>query len=145
MMRQRQMAEPREKRKFPRFAVKKTVICSRYGRQMTMRTLDISLGGLKLEANFDLGVGESMNLSIVTNGTNIPCKGRIVAIEDFKNKVHARLRFARTSDSDFRKLSDYVNSLSRGKGISFKKWVIGGLLILSAFLAYLIMRTYFFR
>ena len=110
-----------------------------------MRTLDISLGGLKLEANFNLGVGESMNLSIVTNGTSIPCKGRIVAIEDFKNKVHARLRFTRASDIDFRKLSDYLNSLSRGKGISFKNWLIGGLLILSAFLAYLIMRTYFFR
>jgi hypothetical protein len=139
------MVDPREKRKFPRFAVTKTVICFRYGRQMTMRTLDISLGGLKLEANFDLGVGESMNLSIVTNGTSIPCKGRIVAIEDFKNKVHARVRFARNSDIDFRRLSDYLNSLSRGKGISFKNWVIGGLLMLSAFLAYLIIRTYFFR
>ena len=139
------MADRREKRKFPRFAVTKTVICSRYGRQMTMRTLDISLGGLKLEANFDLGVGESMNLSIVTNGTSIPCKGRIVAIEDFKNKVHARVRFARNSDIDFQRLSDYLNSLSRGKGISFKNWVIGGLLMLSAFLAYLIIRTYFFR
>jgi hypothetical protein len=145
MRRPRQMAEPREKRKFPRFAITKTVICFRYGRQMTMRTLDISLGGLKLEANFDLGVGESMNLSIVTNGTSIPCKGRIVAIEDFKNKVHARLRFAHASDRDFRRLSDYLNSLSRGKAVSFKKWAIGGLLILSAFLAYLIMRTYFFR
>jgi len=139
------MVDPREKRKFPRFAVTKTVICFRYGRQMTMRTLDISLGGLKLEANFDLGVGESMNLSIVTNGTSIPCKGRIVAIEDFKNKVHARVRFARNSDIDFQRLSDYLNSLSRGKGISFKNWVIGGLLMLSAFLAYLIIRTYFFR
>jgi hypothetical protein len=133
------------KRKFPRFAVTKTVICFRYGRQMTMRALDISLGGLKLEANFDLGVGESMNLVILINGTRIPCKGRIVAIEDFKNKVHARVRFAHASDIDFRKLSDYLNSLSRGKGISFKKWVIGGLLILSAFLVYLIIRTYFFR
>jgi len=110
-----------------------------------MRALDISLGGLKLEANFDLGVGESMNLVILINGTRIPCKGRIVAIEDFKNKVHARVRFARASDSDFRKLSDYLNSLSQGEGISFKKWVIGGLLILSAFLVYLIIRTYFFR
>jgi len=145
MRRQRQITTPREKRKFPRFALKKTVICFRYGRQMTMRALDISLGGLKLEANFDLGVGESMNLVILINGTRIPCKGRIVAIEDFKNKVHARVRFARASDSDFRKLSDYLNSLSQGEGISFKKWVIGGLLILSAFLVYLIIRTYFFR
>ena len=139
------MIDLQEKRKFPRFPLTKPVICFRYGRQMTMRTLDISLGGLKLEANFDLGVGESMNLAILTNGTRIPCKGKILAIEDFKNKVQARLRFAHISDMDFRKLSNYLNSLSRRKGIPFNKWVIGGLFILSAYIAYLIIRTYFFR
>ena len=46
-----------EKRKFPRFPIKKQVVCFRYGKEMVMRTLDISLGGLKLEAPFDLGVG----------------------------------------------------------------------------------------
>ena len=139
------MIDLQEKRKFPRFPLTKPVICFRYGRQMTMRTLNISLGGLKLEANFDLGVGESMNLAILTNGTRIPCKGKILAIEDFKNKVHARLRFAHISDMDFRKLSNYLNSLSRRKGIPFNKWVSGGLFILSAYIAYLIIRTYFFR
>ncbi|MFX0202643.1 MAG: PilZ domain-containing protein, partial [Candidatus Hodarchaeota archaeon] len=54
-----------EKRKFPRFLVTKPVICFRYGRQMTMRTLNVSRGGLKLEANFDLGVGESIDLAIL--------------------------------------------------------------------------------
>ena len=83
-----------EKRKFPRFPVTKPVVCFRYGGQMTMRTLNISLGGLKLEANFDLRAGEAMDLAILINGTRIQCKGRILAIEEFKNKVHARLRFA---------------------------------------------------
>ena len=134
-----------EKRKFPRFIVAKKVVCFRYGREMTMQTLNISLGGLKLEANFDLGVGESMDLAILTNGTRIQCKGRILAIEDFKNKVHARLRFAHTSDMDFWKLSHYLDTLSRGKRKLVQKGVIGGLFILSAYIAYLIIRTYFFR
>ncbi len=132
-----------EKRKFPRFAVAKKVVCFRFGREMTMRTVNISLGGLKLEANFDLGVGESMDLAILTNGTRIQCKGRIVAIEDFKNKIHARLRFAQTSDADFSKLSDYLDTLSRGRGKLAQKWIIAGLVILSAYIAYLIIRTYF--
>jgi len=110
-----------------------------------MRTVNISLGGLKLEANFDLGVGESMELAILTNGTRIQCKGRILAIEDFKNKVHARLRFAQTSDVDFWKLSDYLDTLSRGKGKLAQKWIIAGLVILSAYIAYLIIRAYFLR
>jgi RNA polymerase sigma factor (sigma-70 family) len=76
-----------EKRKFPRFPVKKQVVCFRYGKEMVMRTLDISLGGLKLEAPFDLGVGESM--------------------------VHARVRFDRTSDIDSRKLSNCFRTPSR--------------------------------
>ncbi len=137
--------DPHERRKFPRFAVAKKVVCSRYGREITMRTVDISLGGLKLEANFELGVGESMDLAILTNGTRIQCKGRILAIEDFKNKVHARLCFARTSDMDFWKLSDYLDTLSPGRRRLVRKGVIGGLLILSAYIAYLIIRTYFFR
>ena len=131
-----------DKRKFPRFPVTKLVICSRYGRQMTMRTLNISRGGLKLNANFDLGVGESLDLAILTNGTKIQCRGIILAIEEFNHKVHARLCFARISDVDFKKLCDYLDTLSRGR---FQKWVIGGLFILSAYIAYLILRTYFFQ
>jgi hypothetical protein len=66
-----------EKRRFPRFPVKKQVVCFRYGKEMVMRTLDISLGGLKLEAPFDLGVGESMDFAILADGSKIRGKGRI--------------------------------------------------------------------
>jgi hypothetical protein len=134
-----------EKRKFPRFTATKSAICSRYGKQMTMRTLNISLGGLELEANFDLEVNESIDLVIVTNNTRIRCRGRIVAIEEFKNKVHARLRFTPFSDWEFRKLSEYLDTLSGRKRISFQKWIIGGMLILSAYIVYLIIHIYFFR
>jgi hypothetical protein len=134
-----------EKRKFPRFPITNPVICSRYGRPRTMRTLNISQGGLKLEANFDLGVGESIDLAILINGTRIQCKGIILAIEEFNHKVQARLRFARISEIDIKKLSNYLGTLSRGKGIAFQRVVIGGLFILSAYIAYLLIRTYFFR
>jgi hypothetical protein len=136
------MQDTHEKRKFPRFSVAKPVICFRFGRQMTMRTLNISLGGLRLEANFDLRVGESLNLAILTNGSRIQCKARILAIEDLKNKVYARLRFAHTSDMDFRKLSDYLNTLSGAKRRAFRRVAIGGLFILSAYIAYLIIGIY---
>jgi hypothetical protein len=134
-----------EKRKFPRFTVTAQIICFRYGRQMTMRTLNVSRGGLKLEANFDLGVGESIDLAILINGTRIQCKGIILAIEEFRHKVKARLRFARISEIDIKKLSNYLGTLSRGKGIPFQRVVIGGLFILSAYIAYFLIRTYFFR
>ena len=134
-----------EKRKFPRFTVTAQIICFRYGRQMTMRTLNVSRGGLKLEANFDLGVGESIDLAILINGTRIQCKGIILAIEEFRHKVKARLRFARISEIDIKKLSNYLGTLSRGKGMPFQRMVIGGLFILSAYIAYLLIRTYFFR
>jgi len=134
-----------EKRKFPRFTVTAQIICFRYGRQMTMRTLNVSRGGLKLEANFDLGVGESIDLAILINGTRIQCKGIILAIEEFRHKVQARLRFARISEDDIKKLSNYLGSLSLRKGIPFQRVVIGGLFILSAYIAYLLIRTYFFR
>ena len=111
-----------EKRKFPRVPVRKQVICFRYGKEMIMRTLDISLGGLKLEAPFDLGVGESMDFTILADGTRIHGKGSILATEDFKNKVHARLCFDHTSHMDFRKLSNFLRAPSRR---SFQRGVIG--------------------
>lgn len=102
-----------EKRKFPRFSVTDQVICSRYGKEMTMRTQNISLGGAKLEANFDLGVGENINFTILANRKRINCKGTILAIEELKNKVYARLLFSPASDSDDWKLSDYLHRISR--------------------------------
>ncbi len=134
-----------EKRKFPRFPVTELVICSRYGRQMSMRTQNISLGGVKVEANFNLGVGESLDLAIITNDIRIQCKGIILAIEELNHRVRARLRFARISHVDFIKLSNYLDTLSRRKGIPFQQWLIWGLFILSAYIAYLIIRTYLFR
>jgi len=111
-----------EKRSFPRFPVTNPVLCSRYGRQMTMRTLNISQGGLRLEANFDLGVGESIDFAILTNNTRIQCKGRVLAIEEFPNKVQARLRFAPSSDWENGKLSNYLRALSQRP---FQKGLIG--------------------
>jgi c-di-GMP-binding flagellar brake protein YcgR len=108
---------------------------------MSMRTLDISQGGLKLEANFELGVGESMDFVILINGTRIRCRGKILAIEELNHKVQARLRFTRTSSSEQRKLSDYLHTLYWGR---LQRWVIGGIVIVSAFMAYFIIRAYFF-
>ena len=76
-----------------------------------------------LKANFDLRVGETIDLAILINGTRIQCRGTILAIEEFGNKVQARLRFTRTSNSEHRKLSDYLHTLYWGR---FQKWVIGG-------------------
>ncbi len=101
-----------------------------------MRTVNISLGGLKLEANVALGVGESLDLAILTNGTRIHCRGRILAIEDSKYKLYARLRFDRIPDSEFGKLCDHLHTLYWGR---YEKWVIGGIFILSAYLAYLLI------
>jgi len=108
-----------------------------------MRTQNISLGGLKVEANFNLGVGESLDLAIITNDIRIQCKGIILAIEEFNHKVRARLRFARISHVDFKKLSDYLDTLSHGGRIPLQKSLIVGLFILMIFIAYLLIRTYF--
>ena len=88
-----------------------------------MRTLDISQGGMKLEANFDLGVDEPIEFGILTDGKRIHCKGRVLETEEFGNKVQARLRFDRTSNMDFRKLSDFLRALSRRP---FQRRVIDG-------------------
>ena len=110
-----------------------------------MRTKNISFGGLRLEANLDLRTGESLDFDILTNGTRIHCKGKILAVEDLKDKVQARLRFTPLSDSEHGKLFDYLDTLSGRRRNPFEKWIIVGLFILSACLAYLIIHAYFVR
>jgi hypothetical protein len=95
---------------------------------MSMRTLDISEGGLKLEANFDLGIGEVMDLAILINGKRIGCRGKILGIEELDRKVQARVRFTRTSGLDQRKLSDYLHTRSMKP---LEKRLIGGLFVLA--------------
>lgn len=108
-----------------------------------MRTLNMSRGGLKLEANFDVGIGESMDLVVLINGTRIRCRGKVLAIEELNHKVQARLRFTRTSSSEQRKLSDYLHSFSVKP---FEKRLIGGLFILAGvFLAVMIGYTRYFQ
>jgi DNA-directed RNA polymerase specialized sigma subunit len=80
---------------------------------MTMRTLDISMGGLKLESNFDLGAGELIDFAILTDGDRIQCKGRILEVEESRNKVQARLQFTPTSDWEHGKLSRYLHAVAR--------------------------------
>ncbi len=113
-----------ERRQFPRLPVTAPVICSRYGRRMTMRGLDIGQQGLKLEANFDLQVGELLDFAILVNGTEIPCRGKVVAIEELGYKVRARVRFTRTASSEQRKLFEHIHFLS-----PLQKGLIGGLLV----------------
>jgi hypothetical protein len=76
-----------------------------------MRTQNISLGGVKLEASLDLSVGESFHFDILANSTKIHCRGKILAIEEINHKVHARLSFVPTSHSERRKLSDFLHTL----------------------------------
>jgi hypothetical protein len=117
-----------ERRQFPRLPVTAPVICSRYGKRMTMRALDISQEGLKLEATFDLRVGESLDLAILLNGTEIRCRGKVVAVEELGRKVRARVRFTRTASSEQRKLSDHIHILSMSP---LQRGLIGGLLLLA--------------
>jgi len=108
-----------------------------------MRTLDINLGGLKLEANFNLKVGEAVDLTILVGDNEITYKGKILALEEFSDKVRAKLCFAPLLDWEYKKFSDYLGTLSHGRRIPFQKWLFVGFFILVSFIAYLLIHTYF--
>jgi hypothetical protein len=130
-----------ERRQFPQLPVTAPVICSRYGRRMTMRGLDISQQGLKLEANFDLQLGELLDFVILLNSTEIPCRGKVVSIEELGYKVRARVRFTRTASSEQRKLFEHIHFLS-----PLQKGLIGGLLVFAvASLVGVIVYSQYFR
>lgn len=108
-----------------------------------MQSLNISRGGLKLEANFNLQAGEFIDLSLLISGTMIRCRGMILAVEEHDRKVLARVRFTRASNVDQRKLSDYLQAVSMTR---LQKGLIGGLFILAgAILAVMIGYNHYFQ
>lgn len=106
-----------------------------------MRGLDISQQGLKLEANFDLQLGELLDFVILSNSTEIPCRGKVVSIEDLGYKVRAGVRFTRSASAEQRKLFEHIHFLS-----PLQKGLIGRLLVFAfVSLVGVIVYSQFFR
>ena len=103
-----------DRRKHPRFSASHHVSFTYNGRTRTSNTLDLSLGGTRIETVFPMRVGDVIEVSIVIGGNTISPLGKVV-----HGRKHPQLRydsgfnFEKLQQEDRRFLIEYLTKLSR--------------------------------
>jgi hypothetical protein len=77
-----------DRRKYPRFNASHHVRFKYNGRTRTSNTIDLSLGGARIETVFPMRVGDMIEVSVVIGGNTISPKGRVI-----HGREHRELRY----------------------------------------------------
>jgi c-di-GMP-binding flagellar brake protein YcgR len=100
-----------ERRAYPRVVVIHPVLYSTviYPRPKIASTLDLSLGGAKIDCRHKLDRDEKLEISIAIEPVVIKCKGRVAHVAERKDgKVEAGIEFEELSANDKLYLKQYL-------------------------------------
>jgi c-di-GMP-binding flagellar brake protein YcgR len=103
-----------EKRSHPRVEVSHPVLffTDIYPRPKVASTLDLSLGGTKIETSCDLLKGQRLEMSIAIHPQSIRCRGKAVYIRGPKSGViQAGIKFEGLSEHDRHNLLQYISHI----------------------------------
>jgi c-di-GMP-binding flagellar brake protein YcgR len=104
----------RDRRRYPRFSASHYVRFKYNGRTRTSNTLDLSLGGAKIETVFPMKVGDVIQVSIVIGGNTISPRGKVVHGKEFPElRYNAGFNFETMEPGDQDYLVEYLTKLSR--------------------------------
>ena len=104
----------KDRRRYPRFPASHHVRFKYNGRTRTSNTLDLSLGGAKIETVFPMRVGDVIQVSIVIGGSTISPTGRVIhGIELPELRYNAGFTFEGFKEDDQDYLAQYLAKLSR--------------------------------
>ncbi|MBW2058471.1 MAG: PilZ domain-containing protein [Deltaproteobacteria bacterium] len=104
----------KERRKHRRFSASHHVSFSYNGRTRTSNTVDLSLGGVRIETVFPVKVGEVIQVSIVIGGNTISPVGRVVhGRERLDLRYDAGFYFEALGQEERDYLLSYLARLSR--------------------------------
>lgn len=117
------MTFPPQRRNHPRYPVRK-IASYRYGdKQFLTLTLDLGLGGMKINTCFFLPEEENLNFKLVLGTNSTWLKGRIAYSRfDSDNQSVSGIQFIELSRQDHILLRDYLATLEespKGRGIIF--------------------------
>jgi len=86
--------------------------CEIYPRPKVASTLDLSLGGLRIETRYSLIVHEGLVISIAIQPQVITCRGTVMYILDSDDhRVEAGVRFDELSSQNSMALGQYIFSV----------------------------------
>jgi hypothetical protein len=116
----------KERRKAPRFNVHHPVRFKRKDRRKDCRSIDISLGGIKIETDGHVLPDDVLELTLLVRESMIKAKGKVVYVEELPDgNFHAGIVFEEMSDEGRDALTGYFSEImSRGSerpGILKKK------------------------
>lgn len=104
----------KNRRKHRRFPASHLVSFPYNGRIRTSNTLDLSLGGARIETVFPMRVGEVIQLSIVIGGNTISPLSRVVHGKELpKLQYNSGFNFEKLEQEDLDYLVKYLTKLSR--------------------------------
>lgn len=101
-----------ERRNDPRVEVSHPVIYfpDVYPRPKIAKTVDLSMGGTKIESQYSLTKDEGLALTICTDSEVVKCRGKVVyVIGSEADKLHAGIRFEELSKGDELYLRQYLS------------------------------------
>jgi hypothetical protein len=100
-----------ERRSCPRVGASHPVLCFTdiYPRPKGASTLDLSLGGTRIETPHDLTMGESLEITIAIRPQSITCRGKAIYVTRPENgRVRAGIKFEGLSEYDRLYLREYL-------------------------------------
>ena len=103
-----------EKRKDPRVEVSRPVLyfTDIYGRPKVASTVDLSMGGTRIETSYGLIAGERLEVTIPLRPQAITCRGRAVHVSMLqKGRMEAGIQFEELSEYDRLYLSQYLSEV----------------------------------
>ncbi len=110
-----------ERRVYPRVEISHTVLYQLefYPRPTIASTLDLSVGGAKIETLYQLSVDEGLGISIAIQPQVIRSKGKVVHVtEQESGKVEAGIQFREMSETDRQYLRQYIFHIMEQQAIA---------------------------
>ena len=101
-----------ERRSYPRVELSHPVIyyADIYSRPKIAKTVDISMGGTKIETLYSLAKDEGLQITICTDSQVIKCRGKVVYVTGPRNgKMKAGIEFEELSKGDRIYLGQYLS------------------------------------
>jgi PAS domain S-box-containing protein len=100
------MAEIRRHRRYP---VRRIVSCQNGRRKFLTLTVNLSLGGMKIEIPYPLGTNETLKSELVLDRKAIPSEGRVVySYSDLTGQGFAGIEFAEMAQEDRKVLKRFL-------------------------------------
>ncbi len=103
-----------ERRHYPRVEVSHSVLyfSPSYPRPKVNSTVDLSMGGSRIETPYSLIKGERLEIVIDIHPQVIKCKGEVIHVSDLKGEgPEAGVRFEKMSKKDRQYLGAYLSSV----------------------------------